>query len=54
MTDDVSGYQSFHFEPSSNCDCKFCGRQCEKYHIVKCELRKMSLRIDSVLKKLYA
>jgi hypothetical protein len=43
--------QSFHFEPSNECVCKFCGKHCNKYHILDCEIRDMSLREASVTKK---
>jgi hypothetical protein len=33
------------------CVCKFCGKHCNKYHILDCEKRDMSLREASVTKK---
>jgi hypothetical protein len=43
--------QSFHFEPVCECVCKFCGNHCDKYHILTCESRKMSLREASITQK---
>jgi hypothetical protein len=38
----------FHYEPNPECECKYCGNKCEKYHIMNCKARKVSLREASV------
>jgi hypothetical protein len=43
--------KSFHFESIDKCKCEFCGEQCEKYHILNCKIKKMSLREASKTRK---